>query len=146
MSADASSLLLGLHAFATLGMMGVAWFVQLVHYPLFDHVERSRFSAFERQHQRRTGWVVGPLMLAELGTSVALVWLLPVTVSRAAAAVALGAVIVLWLSTWLVQVPLHRRLASGFDEDAHRRLVATSRLRTALWTARGCWAAWLAAA
>ena len=41
------------------------------------------------------------------------------------------------LSTVLLQVPLHARLAAGHDEHAARRLVATNWIRTAAWTSRG---------
>jgi hypothetical protein len=42
-----------------------------------------------------------------------------------------------WLSTWVVQIPLHNCLAAGFDSEAHRRLVKTNWMRTAAWTLRG---------
>jgi len=42
----------------------------------------------------------------------------------------------IWVSTWRLQVPIHRKLAAGFDAGAHRRLVSTNWLRTALWSLR----------
>jgi hypothetical protein len=42
-----------------------------------------------------------------------------------------------WLSTWRIQIPLHHRLAKGFDPEVHRRLVATNWGRTAAWSIRG---------
>lgn len=44
---------------------------------------------------------------------------------------------VVWLSTGLLQVPAHGRLAGAFDAGAHARLVGSSWLRTAGWSARG---------
>jgi hypothetical protein len=35
-----------------------------------------------------------------------------------------------------LQVPLHTRLARGFDPAAHRQLVRTNWLRTLAWTLR----------
>ncbi len=124
--------LTAIHAAATLAMGGLIWFVQLVHYPLFPLVAADRFVEFARAHQRRTGWVVMPLMAAEAVTATLLVatrpgpwvwagWLLLVAI---------------WLSTALVQVPLHRRLAGGYDPRAARKLVTTNWLRTALWSVR----------
>jgi hypothetical protein len=43
----------------------------------------------------------------------------------------------IWLSTFGLQVPLHRRLELGFDDDAHAALVRTNWIRTLAWTARG---------
>jgi hypothetical protein len=42
-----------------------------------------------------------------------------------------------WITTALVQVPLHRRLSAGYDEPTGRRLVRTNWVRTALWSLRG---------
>ena len=64
-------------------------------------------------HQRRISWVVGPLMAAEGVTALVLLVDRPSTmaaVSAWTAAVLLGVAL---LSTVLVQVPLHARLAAA---------------------------------
>ena len=66
-------MLLLANAVSTLTLTGLIWFVQVVHYPLFAEVGRADFRAYEREHRRRTGWVVGMPMLVELATSAALV-------------------------------------------------------------------------
>ncbi|MFN3167659.1 MAG: hypothetical protein ACE37H_11405 [Phycisphaeraceae bacterium] len=126
-----------LHAFATLYMAGLIWFVQLVHYPLMAAVGRDGYADYQRLHERRTGWAVGPAMLVELSTAIAVVLLRPDAVAPWLAWLGLALVVLIWLSTALLQVPCHKRLGKGFDEHAHRRLVATNWLRTALWSARG---------
>ncbi|MBM4195260.1 MAG: hypothetical protein FJ202_12930 [Gemmatimonadetes bacterium] len=68
--------LLLLHAAMTLFMVGVIWFVQVVHYPLFSRVGEAAFPEYGRHHVRRTGWVVGLPMLVELGAAIAIVWCL----------------------------------------------------------------------
>ena len=120
------------HAAATLAMTGVIWFVQLVHYPLFGLAARQSFSTFAREHQRRTTWVVAPLMLAEVATALLLL------VQRTGAWTVAGAALlgVIWLSTAFVQVPLHRRLARGLEPAIARALVRTNWLRTVAWTGR----------
>ena len=65
--------MIGIHAAATLYMTGLIWFVQVVHYPLMARVGGGGFAAYEAAHTNRTAWVVGPAMLAEAGTAVALV-------------------------------------------------------------------------
>jgi hypothetical protein len=47
------------------------------------------------------------------------------------------------VSTFAVQVPLHARLAAGFDPQAHRRLVLTNWWRTAAWSLRSLLALWI---
>lgn len=125
------------HLAATLCLVGVIWFVQLVHYPLMGQVGRDEAVGYERQHTRRTGWVVAPLMLAELATAGLLLGARPTGVPLWAAALGVALLAVVWASTWAVQIPCHRRLSVAFDPVVHRRLVRTNWLRTACWSLRG---------
>ena len=124
--------LLAVHGAATLAMTGLIWFVQLVHYPLFSLAARHSFTDFALQHQRRTTWVVAPLMVVEAVAAGLLLTRAPGALTWAGA----GLLAIIWLSTAFLQVPQHRRLARGFDPAAARRLVGTNWLRTAAWTAR----------
>jgi hypothetical protein len=49
----------------------------------------------------------------------------------------LALLLVVWISTAVLQVPRHGRLAGGFETGVHRTLVATNWIRTLAWTARG---------
>lgn len=125
---------------ATWAMTGVIWVIQLVHYPIFDAVDRGiddeLWHRFGDRHRRSISLVVGPFMLVEGVTGI---WLvadppgsLPVLLPLAAGllmAVAYG-------TTAFVSVPLHERLTASFDAEAHRRLVSTNWIRTGAWTAR----------
>ena len=53
---------------------------------------------------------------------------------------------VIWMSTWLWQVPAHRRLEARFDAAVHRQLTRTNWIRAAAWSARSVIALALAAA
>ncbi|MGH3145447.1 MAG: hypothetical protein ACRDTR_06550, partial [Rubrobacter sp.] len=94
----------------TLVMVGIVWFVQIVHYPLFSSVDEAGFPAYSRTHSRLTGLVVGPPMLAEAATTVALVLAPPAGVPLWLAVVGLVLLAVIWLSTALLQSPRHREL------------------------------------
>lgn len=125
--------LLAAHAFVTLFMTGLIWFVQVVHYPLFDRVGKAEFACYERQHTRRTGWVVGGPMLLEMALALLLAW----SPGGLAAWCGLGLLGIVWLSTALGQVPAHLRLERGFDAESHRRLVRGNWIRTVGWSLRG---------
>jgi hypothetical protein len=129
-------MLLLLHAFSTLALVGLIWFLQIVHYPLFPLADRSRFEVFAAEHQRRTTLVVAPLMLVEMASASAIA-LAPPAHSAGIAWLGWGLLMVIWLSTALLQVPRHRRLSAGFDADAARSLVTTNWLRTIGWSGRG---------
>jgi hypothetical protein len=130
-------LLLLTHAAATLFMVGVIWFVQVVHYPLFDRVGTSDFSAYSTRHTTVTGLVVGPPMILEAVTAVALVVWTPPGISVSLVWMGLLLVAGIWLSTALLQAPRHTTLGRGFDPAAHRFLVTSNWLRTVLWSLRG---------
>ena len=124
------------HLVATLLMAGVILYVQIVHYPLMGGVGEAGFADYEKGHTTRTGWVVIPLMLAELGTAVWLAWRPPTPDDQVWALVGLALLGIIWGSTALLQVPAHRRLRSGFHDPTHVRLVRTNWIRTAAWVAR----------
>lgn len=137
--------LAALHAAATWGMVGLIWFVQLCHYPLFARVGAEAFDGYHAGHLPRTAVVVGPLMILELGTAVALVATAAPGDGRLAW-LGLGLLALVWLSTALVQVPAHRTLERGFEARAHRSLVRTNWIRTVAWSTRGVVALLLVAA
>ena len=138
---DPATTLLALHAAATGFMVGLIWFVQVVHYPLFSSVGDEQFPRYALAHQTRTTFVVMPPMLVELITAALL--LTVDAVPRNLALLGLGLLIATWISTFAVQVPCHARLARGFHAPAHRALVATNWARTILWTARLPLALWM---
>ncbi len=134
------------HFAATLFMTGVIWFVQVVHYPLFSSVDGDGFGAYAALHGRLTTRVVVPPMLVELLTGALLLWRRPVEVGLLPTAVGFALILVVWLSTLLLQVPQHTTLGTGFDDAAHRALVLTNWLRTAAWTLRSLLVLWMVAA
>lgn len=131
------------HAAATWFMVGLIWFVQVVHYPLMARVGGDGYTDYQKSHMARTGWVVAPAMFAELLTALALLRWRPPQIPAAAAWLGAAGVAVIWASTAMLQVPQHQRLTTGFNTSAHRRLVLTNWIRTALWTARALLVAWM---
>ncbi len=128
--------ILALSLTAALLMTGLIWFVQIVHYPLFASVGRQGFNTYAARHNRLTSIVVMPLMLVEAATAVMLLVNPPAFLAGAASVVQFGLVVLIWISTFAVQVPLHRRLGRGFDRETVSRLVSTNWVRTTLWTTR----------
>lgn len=137
------TLVLLAHVAATWMMVGLIWFVQVVHYPLFDRVGKNMFAVYEAAHTRLTTWVVGPPMLVEAVTTFFLVWRRPDGISPSQ--VWLGATLLagIWLSMAFLQVPQHTLLALGFDASAHRTLIISNWLRTLAWSVRGLVVFWM---
>lgn len=118
-------------------MLGVIWFVQIVHYPLFREVPAEDFVSYESWHRTKTSLLVAPLMLVELGTAFLLVGMRPEGFSFTwllVNGILLG---LIWASTFFIQVPLHGALSEAFSFENIRKLVNSNWIRTILWTARG---------
>lgn len=115
-------------------LCGLIWLVQGVLYPGFALVGADAFPAYHAAEVRRISWLVVPLMLAEgvlvLGT---LVWARRLPLAWFASGLA-GAV---WLSTALLQVPLHQRLSEvGLELATVDALVETNLVRVVAWALR----------
>jgi hypothetical protein len=126
-----------------MAMVGVIWFVQIVHYPLFARVGKDEFPRYEREHCRVTSYVVIPFMLIELATAVGLLWQRPPAVGPGGVWLGLGLLAAIWIVTFTVQVPQHNALINSYDGLVQQRLVWGNWLRTVAWSGRGILVLWM---
>lgn len=135
--------LLAIQAAATLTMAAITLFVQIVQYPLFAEVGPERYTAYQRGHMSRITAIVFPTMLVEAACAALLVAFRPAAIPVWMVVVGLALVVVVWLSTALLQGPAHRELERGFDPAAHRRLLRTNWIRVVAWTVRAVLVLWM---
>lgn len=116
---------------ATSALAGIIWLVQRVHYPaLRDTGGTPEFYALNAS---RTTPVVAPLMLVEAAASAYLL----IYHQNITHSVLFFLVVAIWILTFAVAVPLHRRLAErGYERPRLQRLVDRNRPRTILWSIR----------
>lgn len=114
-------------------LTGVIWTIQIVHYPSFHYIDKLSFTNFHNFHERRISIVVIPLMLIELITSVALYIY---NLSSIFFSLNLLIVVLIWCSTFFVQVPIHSVLSQKKDKNLIEKLVNTNWTRTFLWSMR----------
>lgn len=113
------------------GMVVVLWLVQLVIYPSFLRCELIQLVDWHRAYSNRVAWVIIPLMFAQLPVVGWLTWKEPTNFNIAA----LAALLVCWILTFAVSVPLHRKIDSGDTRAATvERLIRTNWPRTILWS------------
>ena len=122
---------------STMFMVGVIWFVQIVHYPLLSRVGNKQFESYENSHVRLTTLVVFPPMILELITAVLLLSYPLPNLSPFTLWLGMILLIVIWISTFAIQVPIHKKLSTGFDSSAQFRLVLSNWIRTIAWTLSG---------
>lgn len=136
--------ILAAQALASGAMCGLIWFVQIVHYPMFARILGEHSRKYAKEHQQRTTLIVGPLMLVELAAALMIAVSPPAGIGRGVAMFGLLLVLLLWLSTALVQMPLHARLErDGHDPEVIEALVRTNWARTALWSVRALLSVWM---
>lgn len=126
-----------LNTAASWTMVGVIWFVQVVHYPLLAVVPVESASSVAVEHQRRTGWVVMLPMTIEGVTTLMLLGMVPEGVSWFVPWLAGIPLAVALLATVTLSVPRHARMAANPDASVGRELVATNWVRTIAWSLRG---------
>lgn len=117
-------------------LIGLIWTIQIVHYPLFRLVGEAETHLYHAKHMSFITPLVAPLMILELITQSSLLWF-----NFSWAEGARGSMLLLiWLSTFFLQVPLHEKIQTAHGEERLRlidHLVQMNWLRTILWSIRG---------
>ena len=129
-------MILLVQAAATWAMTGIIWFVQLVQYPSFARIDAASFPSFHAFHSAAISPIVAPLMILEALSAFATLWKPLPAQTSAQIWLGIGLVLLIWGSTFLLQVPAHNRLGSGFDHETWRVLVSSNWIRTVAWSAR----------
>ena len=119
-----------LNLLVTFGLFVLIWIIQILHYPSFFYYEEKDFSEAMISHQRGISFITIPLMLTELFVTCWVFYKTPDVYSS----VSVFLVILIWLSTFFIQVPLHEKLLEGKKSILIERLVLTNWIRTFLWS------------
>ena len=125
--------LFSIHLAVTWTLVGLIWVVQVLCYPQFLRVGKAEFKDYHFAHCFRIGLIVAPLLLLEAATAA---WILYHDSNRLFT-ISACLIPLIWLSTAVLQAPIHTKLMRGFDSSLIRRLILTNWIRTLAWTARG---------
>ncbi len=131
------------HAGTTLYLVGVIWIVHILVYPSMKRVAADGYAAYHNLHTARISPVVAPAMIIELLAAIYFLFAPLETFDYRYFWFGLILVLIIWLSTFFLQVPLHEKLAAGFSADAQQHLVLTNWIRTIAWTLRGALVLWM---
>lgn len=115
-------------------MTGLIWLIQFVHYPMLKLLSKESFGEYEKKHIIPTTFVTLPAMLAE--TICAFILVFFTNTNEIISWINMGGMLVLWLSTMLVQVPTHNKISKEPTSENINKLINTNWLRTIVWSGR----------
>ena len=120
-----------LHSLVDFGMCVVLWLVQLVIYPSFLRLKSSELIAWHKAYTFRVSFVILPLMFGQLALSILSV----VGDASILEWTAFVFVLVCWILTFFVSVPLHRKIEQNdITRETRQKLITTNWPRTILWS------------
>ena len=119
-------------------MTGVIWLVQVLVYPNFRLFDSIPFQKFHRFHTDRITWVVAPVMAIELITGL----LLCIYQSGPIYFLNFILVLITWILTGALSVPIHRQLENGLHGKVNL-LIWSNWPRTITWTLRSSLWFWI---
>jgi len=122
---------------STLFLTGVIWVIQIVQYPFFAAVGAEKFTKYHDDYRFWITPVVAPAMIVELLTAIFLLFYPPENIDSILLWLGLVLTLIVWASTFFLQVPLHEKLAHEFNSETLSALVRTNWVRTVCWSLRG---------
>lgn len=122
---------------STLFLTGVIWVIQIVQYPFFAYSSAESFTKYHDDYRFWITPVVAPAMIVELLTAILLLFYPPENIDIKFVWLGLVLVLIIWASTFFLQVPLHEKLTQGYNSQTLAALINTNWIRTACWSLRG---------
>ncbi len=110
-------------------LLGLILTVHFVHYKSFKFINDTSFIEFHKFHVKNISFIVLPLMIIEAATSIFICYFYYSIYSLAN----LLLVFLIWVTTFLLQVPSHNKLSSGKSILEINKLINGNIIRVFLW-------------
>lgn len=120
------------HLVFALYMLGTIWFIQLIHYPTLFFLPYDSKPNPILFYQGRAGIAVILPMILELASIVILMFIPFPNFFTVLVLLILS--ILIWISTFTIQLPVQNLLKKEKNEDHIKRLISTNWFRTGLWS------------
>ena len=112
-------------------MVGVSLITHFVTYPSFKLIKSSIFSEFHKSYTNKMLFIVAPVMILELISSLLLV-IFDMNDNNTGI-VLLITLMLIWSLTFFTIVPIHNKLTVNYNKDLNQKLIKYNGLRTILW-------------
>ena len=121
-----------LNKISNLLMIGICILVQFIIYPSFKNSDFKNFQAFHLSYSKKMFFIVAPIMLTELFSSVILIYKTPSKTYL----ISLIFLLLIWLLTFLFIIPIHNFLSTNHSIKKVERMIRLNGLRTFFWLSK----------
>jgi hypothetical protein len=115
--------------FCNLLMVGVSLITQFVTYPSFKLIHKKEFSKFHKAYTKKMLFIVGPIMKIEFLSTFILLY----RNTNFHFCIQFGLVSLIWILTFFLIVPIHKKLENQFDNKLNNKLTKLNGFRTSIW-------------
>lgn len=112
-------------------MVGVSLITHFVTYPSFKLIKSSLFSEFHKSYTNKMLFIVAPVMILELISSLFLV-IFDVSDNNTEIGLFIS-LLLIWFLTFFIIVPIHNKLTVNYNKDLNQKLIKYNGLRTIFW-------------
>ena len=112
-------------------MVGVSLITHFVTYPSFKLIKSSLFSEFHKSYTNKMLFIVAPIMILELISSLFLV-IFDVSDNNTEIGLLIS-LLLIWFLTFFIIVPIHNKLTVNYNKDLNQKLIKFNGLRTIFW-------------
>ena len=112
-------------------MVGVSLITHFVTYPSFKLIKSSIFSEFHKSYTNKMLFIVAPVMILELISSLFLV-IFDVSDNNTEIGLLIS-LLLIWFLTFFIIVPIHNKLTVNYNKDLNQKLIKYNGLRTIFW-------------
>ena len=117
--------------FSNLIMVGVSLITHFVTYPSFRLIKSSLFSEFHKSYTNKMLFIVAPVMILELISSLFLV-IFDISDNNTEIGLLIS-LLLIWFLTFFIIVPIHNKLSVNYNKDLNQKLIKFNGLRTIFW-------------
>jgi hypothetical protein len=110
-------------------LLGLILIIHFVHYKSFKFISDANFIEFHKFHVKNISFIVLPLMIIEATTSILICYFYYSLFSLANLLI----VFLIWVTTFILQIPSHNKLSSGKSILEINKLINGNIIRVFLW-------------
>ena len=110
-------------------LLGLILVIHFVHYKSFNFIDVEKFVEFHKFHTKNISFLVIPLMIIEVVISIIICYFYFSILSL----INLSLDALIWIITFLLQVPSHNKLSTGKSIAEIEKLVSGNVFRVYLW-------------